>query len=731
MEMNARHQYEHYRHCYDNGHQEYLVKAHRCFEFWRGNQWDAADRAALAAAHRPALTFNIVESLVRAMKGMQRALRNDVMFAPLQDATTESAQVMDAIWLYVQHANKFDHLEGDVYEKGLIMGRSYYDVRMNFESSLQGDLEITSPRSQDIILDPSVDAYDPYTWPRVFRRRWVSYQDLVTMFGRERAEPFRYPTNCPSWFDYEDQFMSQQMGRMPYFTNALPEDNRKVRGMLLLEQQQFDYRRKPVFLDVLTGDFSEIPENWDNEKIGRVLELAPDTVVTKRDMKTVRWTSTVEDRVMHDSDSPYKRFTIVPYFPSFVDGVDMGAVESLLDPQVLYNKVSSQELHIINTTANSGYKLKTGSLQNMTVEELEERGAKTGVVIELKDVNDLEKITPNQVPQGHDRISNKADSIMRNIAGVSNQGRGFAREDVAGEAILANQAAQDINAASWMSNLYRSKQLMMDNVQDCVSTWYNEPRTFIINRGTTYRPDFQNLSINQTVEGRVLNDVSRGKYTTTLVPSPSRATMSEADFKMLLELRKLGIGIPDELLIELSPAANKGKIIQMLQGDSNERQAQAEQAAAQAQLVDLQKGAAQAQQAQAAAVLSQARAEKAATEAATDPDAAYVQVETDRLGIEQQRVDNDFQLGLRQLAFDQRKHSDDVALKRDQQRNDMQMQREQSRQSAALQLTKIDSDRQTAREGNQLKEKVASRATAKPAAKTAAKNTNKPKKVTK
>lgn len=715
METKARHQYEHYRYCYDNGHQEYLVKAHRCFEFWRGNQWDPADRAALAAAGRPALTFNIVESLIRAMKGMQRALRNDVMFAPLQDATTDSAQVLDAIWLYIQQANKFDHLEGDVYEKGLIMGRSYYDVRMNFEASLQGDIEITSPRTQDIILDPSIDSYDPYAWPRVFRRRWVSYQDLVSMFGKEKAEPFKYPTNCPSWFDYEDQFMSQQMGRMPYFTNCLPEDNRQVRGMLLLEQQQFQYKRKNVFLDVLTGDFSEIPENWDNEKIGRVLELAPDTVVTKREIKTVRWTSTVEDKVMHDSDSPYSRFTIVPYFPSFVDGVSLGAVESLLDPQVLYNKVSSQELHIINTTANSGYKLKSGSLKNMTVEELEERGAKTGVVIELEDVAHLEKITPNQVPQGHDRISNKADAIMRNIAGVSNQGRGFAREDVAGEAILANQAAQDVNAAAWMSNLYRSKQLMMENIHDCVSAYYNEPRVFVINRGTTYRPDFQQLAINQLIEGQVINDVSRGKYTTTLVPSPSRTTMSEADFKMLLELRKLGIGIPDELLIELSPAANKGKIIQMLQGDSNERQAQAEAAAAADQVAELQKKAAQAQQANAAAVLSQARAEKAATEAASDPDAAYVQVETDRLDVERQRVDNDFQLGLRQLQFDQRKHADDIELKR-----------QQARQDTALELTRIDSARETARESNQAKAAAAKKPGANPA-----KKASKPKKVNK
>lgn len=673
--QNARYQYEHYRYCYDNGHQEYLARAQQNFNYWQGKQWSDVDMAKLTAAGRPALTLNVIESLVRAMKGMQAALRNDVMYAPVQDASAESAKVMDAVWLHVQQMNMFDHRESDVYEKGLIMDRAYYDVRMDFSKSLQGDVKITSPRSQDIILDPSVDDYDPYTWPRVFKRRWVSYVDLVSMFGKARAEKFKFPSGSPAWFDYEDAFMSQQMGNLPYFAGIAPEDDRSVRGLMLLEQQYFDYKMKNVFVDVLTGDFSEVPESWSDEKIGRVLSLAPDTVVMKKEVKTVRWRVTCEDEVLHDEDSIYDRFTIVPFFPTFVDGVTLGAVTSLIDPQTMFNKVSSQELHIVNTTANSGWKIKQGSLKNMSIDEVEETGSRTGSVFELDDIAHMEKILPNQTPQGHDRLSFKADQIMRNLAGVSDGGRGFAREDVAGKAIIANQAAQDLNSAGWLSNLHRTKQYLVQNVTACVQTFMSEPRIIKINRGSIYNPDYQDVAINQHVEGQVLNDVTSGKYTTVLVPSPSRTTMSEHDFKMLMEMRKLGIGIPDAMLLELSPAANKAKIIQNLQGDSNERQAQAEEAAAAERAVALQGEAAKAQQAQAAATLSQARAEKAAVEAQTDPDAAYVQVETERLDIERQRMHNDYDLGLRDLSLKQ----------------------QQARASTAVQLTKMDHDRETAK----------------------------------
>ena len=659
----ARNQYDHYRFAYDNGHAEWVALASVCFDFWRGKQWTAADRAKLEQAGRPALTFNVIESLLRALEGMQCALRNDVKYLPTGDADLDSARVFDAVWLSVQNENMFDFLETDTYKKGLILQRAYYDARVEYDDDYMGHIKITTPRSQDIILDPSIETYDPCDWPRFFKRRFVSRDDVAHKYGKEAAEHLQH-SPIPDWYDYEDRFMAQQMGRMPYYKYGLPEDDSSIRGHLLLEQQYHVYKKKDVFVDLETGDVSEIPEVWDRNRIARVLELTPGVGTMRKEVKTVRWTVTCEGETLHDEDSPYKNFTIVPYFPNFVDGETKGAVESLLDPQQLYNKVSSQELHIINTTANSGYKVRRGSLLNMTIEEAEERGSQSGIIFEMDDINNLEKIQPNQVPQGHDRISFKADQIMRSLAGVSNQGRGFAREDVAGEAIMANQAAQEINSASWLNNLHRSKQMLVRNITDCVQTFYTETRVIKINRGSAFKPVMEDVELNRpTAEGTVLNDVTRGRYTTALVPSPSRTTMSEADFKMLLEMRKLGIGIPDDLLIELSPAANKGKIIEMLRGDSNERQEQAEAQAAEQAAIEQQKALATARKEEAAAMLNQARAEKAAVESQVDPDAAYREIEHARIGVDRERMMREFELKDREVSNDEQYHRDDVALR--------------------------------------------------------------------
>ena len=586
---------------------------------------------------------------------------------PAANATLADAQLRNMMWMHVQQMNDFDYLESAVYEKGLIMGRGYYDIRVEFDENLQGDVRITSPRSQDVILPPSNEHYDSKDWPEVTIRRWASPNDIEAKYGREKAEAvFRSPV--PDFYDFEDRFMEQQMGRMPYYKHYhLDEKNlRPHRSHLMLDRQYFVVKNKEHFIDLATGDTSEIPETWDRNRIAAFLESVPGVSTVKRNVKTVRWDVTCGNVVLHSADSPYKWLTIVPFFPSFVDGISMGAVETLIDPQMMYNKITSQELHIINTTANSGWKVRRGALKNMSIAELEQVGAKSGFVAELDDIAAMEKITPNSTPQGHDRLSFKADQIMRSLSGVSNQGRGFAREDVAGEAIMANQAAQDINFAGWLGNLHFSKVLVARRAMDCVQTFYTETREILINKGTAMAPEIQSVTVNQpagpaTADGQPLpptlqNDLTRGKYSCVLVPSPMRTSMSEGDFKLLLEMRNLGIGIDDKLLIELSPAINKTQIMEKLVGDSNAQAAEA--AAQQTRINELQAALleAQAGKEQSAGKLNSARADKFAVEAVSDPDAAYAEIERlrieledarerERLALAAQKQNQDYELG--------------------------------------------------------------------------------------
>jgi hypothetical protein len=304
-------------------------------------------------------------------------------------------------------------------------------------------------------------------------------------------------------------------------------------------------------------------------------------------------------------------------------------------------------------------------------------------VVELENVEDLEKFQPNSTPQGHDRLSFKADQIMRSLSGVSNQARGFAREDVAADAIESNQAAQEINFAGWLSNLHRTKRLVAQHVLDCVQSHYTETRVIMINRGSMFDPKFEELTINAPAgEGQYMNDVTQGRYTTTLVPAPTRTALSEADFTLLMKLRtEVGMAIPDSMIIELSPASNKAAIIQALTTDSNDRQRAAEEAAARQAEVEQQKALATAANQEAAARLADARAQKFVIEANSDPDASYERVENER------------------IAADRDMHDDTMELEWEK----LEVSKQEARQKAALELTKIDSQEKVAKESAKAK----------------------------
>jgi hypothetical protein len=217
-------------------------------------------------------------------------------------------------------------------------------------------------------------------------------------------------------------------------------------------------------------------------------------------------------------------------------------------------------------------------------------------------------------------------------------------------------------------------------VLDCEQSYYTETRAIMINRGSTYRPEFASIDINKpTPEGTVINDVTKGKYTTVLVPSPSRTTMTSSEFDQMVMLReKLGVKIPDEMLIELSSAPNKAQLIKNLKGDTNKQEAAQ---AAQAQHIQDLEGAllqAKAAKEQGAAKLNDARATKALSESQVNPHVLHAQTESTR-------VATDAQLARERMGLDQQK---------------IGLQRRGQDHSTALALTKIDAE--NARHGHSL-----------------------------
>ena len=463
----------------------------------------------------------------------------------------------------------------------------------------------------------------------------------------------------------------------------------------------------------------EVPGSWDRERVAMVAREIGLEVVTKT-VRKIRWTTSCDDVLLFDDWSPYNNLTIVPYFPYFRRGRTVGIVESMISPQELYNKVRSQMLHIVNTTANSGWKVRQNSLRNMSIEELAQRGADTGLVLELNDPSDAEKIQPNPIPTGLDRIAFEADEDMKNISGVSDAIRGFARADVAARAIEAQQQTGSLNFAKPIDNLAQTRRILAKVILDLVQTYYTEERVIQIT-GDSLTAESQDITVNQaalveqedgSVTEEIVNDLTLGEYSVRVSSTPHRDSLGQSAFQQMLEMRREGIPIPDDALVEASELPRKievAKRIKELQGGGEVTPEQQElaQLEVEAKRAEVDKLKAEAQEMTSKAQLQtvKAAAEQAEAEGGGDgaAQAALRKVEgelelrNEELAMERQEMEEKLRLAREELNLKKEENRQKLLMERAMRAEQLDIQREQAQGNVKVQEERADNDKEIAK----------------------------------
>ena len=565
--------------CRDNGHTDFIKKADKCERFFAGDQWDPVDRAKLQAVRRPVLTINKILSTVSNVMGEQINNRAEISFRPRSGAPAQTAEALAKVFKQISDNNHLDWIRSDVFDNGVITSRGFFDVRLDFNDSMEGEVRITAPNPKNVMIDPDAEFHDPDTWADVFTTKWVTADDVAILYSPTDAELLR--NRDQSYFPYGYDSVQSTRDRFgdrhnPMY-NGVWDESSVMRNVRLIERQYRQLDKQKHFVFPETGDMRQIPDSFDRNKIAMFVDQLGFQVTTKL-VRRIKWTVIADNVVLHDDWSPYRHFTVVPYFPYMRHGTTLGLVENLLGSQELLNKTSSQELHIVNTTANSGWKMKTGTLVNMSVQELEQRGAETGIVVEVNDMEGLDKIKPNAVPSGLDRISYKAEEHIKTISGVSDSMQGMDREDVAAKAIQAKRQAGSTNLAKPMDNLTRTDSILARNILALVQEFYTEPRLMTITKNKATGEN-ETFGINQaTPEGDIINDLTLGEYDVIVSSVPQRETLEDSQFDQAMAMREKGIQIPDNVIVDASRLTNKAAIIKQMSGDQESPEAQAAKA---------------------------------------------------------------------------------------------------------------------------------------------------------
>jgi len=646
----ATNQFERYERARDNGHLEYIETAKKCDAFYRGNQWDPADVASLDDEGRPALTINTILPTVNTVLGEQSTRRADVNFKPTGNGTQEIANVLNKLYLQISANNKLDWLEGTVFADGLIQDRGYFDVRIDFTDHIQGEVRISTKDPLDILIDPDAKEYDPKTWNEIFETKWMSLDQIEEQYGQKPADRLRVAAEYGNTMgqdsvEYEETRYGDTYSGVEYNQSSTtnPEENRQLRAVRVIERQYYQLKECTYYVDRVTGDMRPVPTNWGKRKRDKFADDYGLDILTRQDRK-VRWTVTADKVVLHDDWSPYECFTIVPYFPYWRRGRPFGMVRNLISPQEQLNKISSQELHIVNTTANSGWIVENGSLNGMTADDLEEHGAETGLVLEYnRGSSPPAKIPPNQIPTGLDRISQKAAANIKQISGISDAMLGTDSPEVSGVAIQAKQNRGALMIQVPLDNLQKTRQYLAEHILRLVQAYYTEERLIqITDEADPMKPEVP-LRVNAvTPEGDVINDLTLGEYKVVIGTMPTRDNYDEVQFAEAIQLRQVGVPIPDDLIVDYSHLAKKGEVakrIRIMQGmePMSEEQAQIQAFQAEAEIKKIQleiaKMEAEVQNLQSLSQLNMAKAQ----ETAADPQIKVAEIQS-KMQMKQQEL---------------------------------------------------------------------------------------------
>jgi len=592
----TRTQWARYERARDNGHLDYVEMALKCDRYYQGDQWDEEDQAMLEQEGRPALTINTILPTVNTILGEQSNRRADIKFKPRRGGSEEVAHTLNKLYMQISDNNKLDWVEQQVFSDGLIMdGRGFFDVRMDFSDHVEGEIRITAEDPLDILIDPDAKDADPKTWGEIFKTKWMTLDEIEELYGKSKAERLLFVAENgmsfgPDSVEYQETRFGDTDNNDDHFGAGVPGDDeyRNVKSLRVVERQHKKLVRCTFFVDPNTGDQRPAPSAWSEGKVKKFAKKYELELISKA-LRKVRWTVTCDQVVLHDDWSPYNQFTVVPFFCYFRRGRPFGVVRNLLSPQEQLNKIASQELHIVNTTANSGWMVESGSLVGMTADDLEEHGAETGLVLEYaRGTNAPQKIQANQIPTGLDRIAQKAAANIKTISGVNDSMLGTDSSEVSGIAIQAKQNRGAVMIQVPLDNLRKSRQYLAEKVLNLVQTFYTEERVIqVTNEDDPLKPREEMVINGQTPEGEVINNLMLGEYDVVVATAPARDSFDEVQFAEAINLRQAGVAIPDDAIIEYSHLARKGELakrIRMLTGQEPMTEEQATAAAQQAEI---------------------------------------------------------------------------------------------------------------------------------------------------
>lgn len=508
----------------------------------------------LPANRRRMFSFNRVRRIINMISGYQRRNRKSTIVTPVENADAETADQFTKVLMWIANQEGLLETISESFEGSLVTGMNLLQVWMDYrQDPISGNIRVDNCSYNSFLIDPFFRKPDLSDCKAIWKRTFLTKRECISLLPDHTDEILGlWGNETGTGRDGKFQFASESYSFG--YKNLLTYDEFYYR----------DFRTQKMLADTQTGESMEW-KSEDTDALKQFLQLYPQVVVIEQEVPTVRLAIVVQGKVMYDGPQPMgiDQYPFVPVFAyyhpemPYFDYRCQGVVRGLRDAQYLYNRRRIIELDILESQITSGYKYKENALVNPKDVFLSGQGRGLAIKEEAQ-MSDVEQIQPPNVPPSMIQLSELLGAEISQISGVNEELLGSALDDKAGILSMLRQGAGLTTLQVLFDHLDRAQKLLGKLMIDLIQTNFTPGKIKKILEGKEPAPQFYNKAF--------------GKYDAVVEEGLNTTTQKQMQFAQLLQLREVGVPIPNEVLLDAVTIQNKKQLIDAITAQQQQQQ---------------------------------------------------------------------------------------------------------------------------------------------------------------
>lgn len=598
---------------------KWLKAAEEDFEFTLGKQADEKDVSDMDAIGIKLMVINKIRPNIHLLTGLESQNRTDYLAYPEGGEDTIVAEIITRLLKNAMKNCLGDYKISEQFEDGLSCGECFMEPYIDYTYDLlNGEFKLKKLNFKTIFPDPKSEEYDVSDGRYLIKlSQGLTKEELIQIYPHKESDIEKL-TDKHKIIDVEDwtglkEAMGEEAQTKGYDEDESGEDGEEDEGYDLLEYYYKKYVKKYYVLDKKLGTIREASSKEEADNYINIMrqqnpEFEQTAVAIERMIPEIWCAGLLGNEIIDDSkSSTYPRWKTFPYIPFYVyrssapikdtEYKVQGITRGLKDLNFELNKRRTQELRILNSSANSGWISQQGAWVDK--DKVKKFGSSPGIDLEYKKGFDKpEKILPTPLSQGHAQLVAEQTQDIKESSGINSDLLAMNERQASGRAIHIRQKQGLVMVQKIYDNLSQTKRILgrfivsqlgelytVDTATKiCGDQFLNEhfskpimrpgidPKTGqetqlpIIDETTGEMQMELDIEMIANVFNNVLNNSMLGKYDVSVGEGANNETIRYANFMELMEMRAQGVPVPPDVIIEESmiSSAHKAKIAQAI-----------------------------------------------------------------------------------------------------------------------------------------------------------------------